>query len=244
MERRRAAIPVKRWTIVVVALVVAGAGALLYAMGTNYEVLEEGKLLPYSDGYVYRVRFFGFLEVYAEPSRRPDIPDVVTSFALMMLSGVALVTALALRTLASRASLPAARFFLLTAFGGAWFGADELLGLHESIGHNLRFLADLPGIVRPDDVIILVYGLVALGVLVAFRHVVLSSRSARPFFVAMCCAVLLVPVFDITGSGLEEAAEISAAAAMLAAFVVLAIDYLVLRAEGAARRNSARAGSG
>ena len=215
--------------MVVGALVLGAAGALLYALSMNYEVVAEGKLLPYSDGRIYLIRFFDAVDVYAEPSRRPDIPDVVTSFVLMVLSGAALVTALTLRTLASRGRPPASWFFLLTALGAAWFGADELLGLHESIGHNLQFLADLPGIVRPDDFIILVYGVVALSVLIAFRRLVLSSRSARPFFLAMCCAVILVPIFDITGSPLEEAAEIAAAAAMLAAFVVLAIEQLLVR---------------
>jgi peptidoglycan/LPS O-acetylase OafA/YrhL len=211
------------------AILAAAFGVLLFLMASTVEVLDEGKLLPYTDGHIYRLRFFGFLEVYAEPSRRPDIPDVFTTFVLMTLSGVALVTAVALKWGRAAAEESAARFFLVVWVGAAYLGADELLGLHESLGHNMRFLLSVPGITRPDDLILLIYGMVALGVLIAFRDVVLSSRSARPLFVALICALVLVPIFDITGSFFEEPAEMAAVATMLAAFVVLAVDHLVPR---------------
>ena len=211
------------------ALLAGAAAVVLYLMASSVEVLQEGKLLPYTDGHIYRLRFFGWLELYAEPSRRPDIPDVFTTFVLMTLSGVALVTGVALKWARGFSDQAPSHFFLIVWLGAAYLAADELLGLHESIGHNLRFLLGVPGITRPDDFLLLIYGLVALGVLFAFRDVILSSRPARPLFVALVIAVVLVPVADITGSFLEEPAEMAAVATMLAAFVVLAVDHLVLR---------------
>jgi hypothetical protein len=225
----------RHWAVAAAAVGVCALGALLYGMASSVEVLDEGKLLPYTDGHIYRLRFFGFLELYAEPSRRPDPADVFTTFVLLTLSGVALVTGLALHAAGGGNYDVSPRFFLLTWVGTAYLAADELLGLHESLGHNLPFLLALPGIQRPDDFILLVYGLVALAVLIAYRGVILSSRRARPYFAALLVAVMLVPVLDITGSILEEAAEIAACLLTAAAFIVLAMDHLVLRRESQRR---------
>jgi hypothetical protein len=41
----------------------------------------------------------------------------------------------------------------LSAAAAIWLGLDEGLALHETIGHDLGFLADLPWVRAPDDVI-------------------------------------------------------------------------------------------
>jgi hypothetical protein len=223
-----------RWAIVAGAIAVGCAlGALLIGMATTLEVLEEGKLLPYSEGHIYRLRFFGFLELYAEPSRRPKIPDVVNTFILLSLSGVMLASGLAMRSAGERGRR-AARFFLLVWLGTAFLGADELLGVHESVGHNLPFLLSIPGIQRPDDFLLLLYGAVGLGAVIVFRDVVLFSRRARPVFAVAIAAALFVAVLDVLGSPWEEAMELVASTGMLGGFILLAVDYLTLVLPGAA----------
>ena len=93
---------------------------------------------------------------------------------------MALMTALLLGAVGSRARLR--RFFGFAAGGLAFLAADELFAIHETVGHNLRFLADLPGVERPDDVVFLSYGLAVLVFAWLFRDILLQNVAAVRLF--------------------------------------------------------------
>ena len=67
-------------------------------------------------------------------------------------------------------------FFLLLGAGLAFLALDELFALHETIGYNLDFLADLPGVKSPEDVVFAAYALPALGFFLYYRDIFAASH--------------------------------------------------------------------
>jgi len=110
-----------------------------YAFSKNYEILAEGRLLSYTEGEVVQVRFFDAFTLYVARESRV-LSDVVTTIALAMLAGIALLAvALVNRKPATDASVKA--FFLVCLLGAPYLAADESMAIHETIGHNMQFLA-------------------------------------------------------------------------------------------------------
>ena len=104
-------------------------------------------------------------------------------------------------------------------------------GGHESLGHNLRFLATLPGVHRPDDVIVALYALAALAFLVVFRRIILSSIGARLAFGVAVVPLVLAPAADVLAIGqTEELLEALASMLLLAGFMLLTVEQLRLAA--------------
>lgn len=128
-------------------------------------------------------------------------------------------------------------FFLVVWLGTGFLAADELLGGHESLGHNLRFLAELPGVHRPDDAIVALYVPAAVAFIVVFRRIILASKGARIGFGVAVALLVLAAVADVLGVGqTEELLEALASMSLLAAFMLLTIDELRLAAASIAER--------
>jgi hypothetical protein len=160
---------------VIAVVIVLAAGAIL--VGSTYRIVDEGELLSYTAGYVYRVELLGMFELWAEPEVKARI-DVFNSLVLVSLSSMALLAAILIEVASPDASPKTRRFFLATWIGLGFLGLDELLGVHESVGHNLQFLRELPAVDRPDDAVFALY-VVPAAVYIAYFRNTIAARAGR-----------------------------------------------------------------
>jgi hypothetical protein len=209
---------------IVVAIVVL-AGALLSVAPSLYEVRDKGRdLVPYDGGLVYEIRLADTATVYADGDSRTD-PDMVTGVALAALSAVALMTFLLLSSAGRGPDVR--RFYGLTAAGLAFLSADELLSLHETVGHNLQFLRDvLPAAGRPDDVIVMAYAIPAVAFLMHFRDVLFATRRLKLLVGASLALFAISAVGDARSVPIEEPAELAASVCAVAAVITLVSGHL------------------
>jgi len=135
-------------------------------------VIEHSSQLSFlPQGYtVERVRLLG-IEAYVETSLGPS--DMATA-ACLLLAGVPLLWLA--RQLRADGD-PAATLFATAGIGALYLAADDLLSVHETIGDNLGFLANLPVIDHPDDAIFGLYGLVVFAFI--WRHRGLADGTRR-----------------------------------------------------------------
>jgi hypothetical protein len=216
----------------VVALAVAA-----YAVSKNYEVVREGRLLPWP-GHVAEIRFFGTFTLFVNQERTRPL-DVMDTTLLAMLAGT-LFFALRLLRRAAAGSPRERAFLALGLVGALWLVADESLALHETIGDNLRFLARVPGAHRPDDVIFASYVVPAAAFAIVFRRLMLATRTATLLFGAAAALFVLAGLFDVAGIGADELAEPLSSACLLAGFTHVALG--ILRAGGVIRAPAAAGG--
>lgn len=206
--------------ILLVALLAGLVGSFL----SSYEVLEKGQLLPYSEGKIYKVRFGGGLTLYVEPELKPSL-DLLNSFLLTGVGFIALTFAV---ILAASGEGTGSRFwfFVVGFLGSSYLVADETLGLHETIGHNLPFLAGLPLVERPDDVVVVLFALPAAAFLFLFRTVILASRAASALFAVSLLVFLAAAAADLLDLPGEEAAEVLVTICLAAAMLLLGLHHL------------------
>lgn len=165
--------------------------------------------------------------------------DVVTSALLLALAAVNLTALTIVRRSADRPPRPLLRFLAIGAAGAVVLALDELLGLHETVGHNLPFLARLPGVEHADDVVFALVPLAAAAFLIAFRGVLLASRGARRLFALGVGLALVAAAIDMANpNGYEEPVELFAVLCLLAGFATLAVEQAAaaIRAERAPER--------
>lgn len=183
--------------------------------------VQRGQLLPFFEDYeVSRVRFFG-MEFYADTSA--GVADLLTVTAL---AGVACALCAVALVLARRGATQAGTLAVAAA-GAAFLAADDLLGAHESVGHNLGFLAALPVVDHPDDVITGLYGLIV--VTFAWRHRRLADKTPRWPWLAGAAAGAFAVAHDLLPlhlSRAEEAAEVIAGLALLVGVAFVAARQL------------------
>lgn len=209
------------------AAVLIGLGLVFFAyhLLKDYEVLEKGRLLPYAEaGTIYKVRVGGWLTFYVDPEIHPRFyPDLLDAYMLTGVAFVSLTFAVILMTAGHGAGSTSVRFFLVAFVGFSYLVADELLGIHESIGHNMQFLRRLPLVHRPDDVLILAMA-VPVGLFVFyFRSLLLASRRAVVALAAGVLCFLVAAVSDLFAWPIEAASEVLASACLLAAFLLLGL---------------------
>ena len=89
-------------------------------------------------------------------------------------------------------------FLALLAVGMGFLALDEQLGVHETIGSNLDFLVDIPGVGSPEDVIFALYAVPVTAFLVRYRALLLASP--RGLFLAFVGILLFA-----AAAGLELA---------------------------------------
>ena len=188
----------------VVGLLVAVA--LIAAPGPPYELRGEASV-PYNAGTVKEVRVLGSMTVYVDGEPKPGA-QVIAAIGLLALAAASFTTALALSLAGAVTRLR--NFYLLVALGLGYAGIDELFAIHESIGHNLQFLADVPGITRPDDVVIALYLLPIALFAYAFRDFLLSHRAASILMAAGLALFAMSSAADIASLHVEEYLELIA----------------------------------
>jgi hypothetical protein len=217
----------QRALAVCAAVGVVVAVAVVSFAPSLYEVVRSGRdLVPYSSTYLYEVRVLDAFTLYATPETRPSL-DKLSAVGLVAAGTMIFMAFLLLR--AARADIRVRQFFAFASAGLAFLAADELFGIHELIGHNLRFLADLPGVTRPDDVVFALYTIPLAVFAWSFRDFVRSHRTAAQLFGIGLAFFAVAVVGDIRSSGVDEPAEGLAAACLLAGLV--AITATVLRRE-------------
>jgi len=205
------------------ALVIA-AGLAMLALPSFYEVVDEGRdVRPYDSGKVYEIRIADRVTVYAAEESRPKL-DSITGSVLVALATACLIALLVLRASGGDARLRL--FYALAAAGFALLALDEFFAVHETIGHNLLPLADLPGVERPDDVIFALLMVPALAFVYAFRDILLETRRTRTLFGGALLAFALAALSDIAGLAADEPLEVVCGALILGGFASLLATHI------------------
>src|SRR5215207_1688318 len=208
--------------MIVAAVATVALAAVLFSASSLYDVVDKGKgppIVPYEGGgVVYKVRVLDLFNVYADEESRPA-PDKLSSVGLVAAASMSLMTLLLLT--AAGAGARRRRFYAFATAGLALLAADELFAFHETLGHNLRFLADLPGVERPDDLVFLSYAL-PVGVFAwLFRDIFLADRLTVQLLAVGAVFYAVAAAGDIAGVGVDEPAEGVAAICLLAGLVIL-----------------------
>jgi len=192
---------------------------LMFFSPSLYEVVDTGRdLRPYESGVIYKIRVADSVTVYAAAESKPDM-DAISGSVLVALATAALFAALLLAALGAERRLRL--FYGLASAGFAFLAVDEFFAIHETVGHNLIFLANVPGIERPDDLIIAAYLVPAAAFLYYFRDIMASSRRAIAFFAAAVSLFVLAGACDLAGLILDEPLEVLSAACITAGFATL-----------------------
>lgn len=217
----------RRRLIVASVAIVLTLAALVYLAPSLYEVQAKGKgppLVPYEgSGLVYKVRVLDLFSVYADEESRPA-PDKLSSIGLVAAATMCFMSLLLLGAAAGDRRLR--RFYAFATAGLAYLAADELFAFHESLGHNLRFVADLPGVERPDDVVFLSYAVPLAIFAWAFRDVLTAQRRAVQLFAVGTAFFAVSVVADLAGVSIDEPAEVVASLLLLAGLIVLTATVL------------------
>jgi hypothetical protein len=209
--------------VAVIALLVV----LASLSSSLYDVRAKGKgppIVPYEGtGVVYKVKVLDTFTIYADEESRPVL-DKFSSIGLIGATTMLLMTLLLLN--AAGADRRLRRFYAFATAGLAYLAADELFAFHETIGHNLQFLADLPGVERPDDVIFFSY-VIPLAIFAwTFREVLFSERRAVQLFAVGAGLYAISVVADLAGVGIDEPSEVLASCCLAGGLVVLTAAVL------------------
>jgi hypothetical protein len=194
----------KTFVVLGIAVLCGLALVAVLAQGSAYEVRGEVSV-PYDAGTVEEVRVLDAFTVYADGEPKPGA-SVMAGIGLIVLGTAAFVTGFALRFAGARRLW---RFYWLASVGFTFAGLDELFAIHESIGHNLRFLADVPGVSRPDDLVMLLYLIPVAAFGYTFRDVFLGDRRARAALAIGAGVFALSAIADAASAGktIEEGLE-------------------------------------
>jgi hypothetical protein len=212
----------RRRLIVASVVVLVFLGVLAEAAPSLYDVQSKGRgppLVPYEDsGLVYKIRVLDVFNAYADEESRPT-PDKLSSVGLVAEASMSLMTLLLLN--AAAAAPRVRRFYAFATAGLAFLAVDELFAFHETLGHNLRFLADLPGVERPDDLVFLSYSIPLAIFAWAFRDILFAERTAVSLFAVGTVLYGIAVVGDIAGVAIDEPAEVVASACLAGGLVVI-----------------------
>jgi hypothetical protein len=224
------------------ALLIGAAviGVLLIALPFVTEIVDKGRnLRPYPSDGVRKLLVLDEITIYIDSESRSVGPDLISGIALIALATAAAMTLLLLGLAGATGRL--LEFYTVTALGLLLLGLDEMAGLHESVGHNLPFLADIPGVEHPDDIIFALYWIPAVLYVVWFRDVLLGTQLTRRLFITGVVMLALAGAADVAGSSFDDLFEVLSAAGIGGGLVVLMAKHL---ADGLRLRElRARAGS-
>lgn len=218
---------VKRSYVLISFLIfIALAGVIfLYLCFNNIEILEKGELLSYTTGEIYKVRFFNSFIVYIEREVL-TIPDYLNIYLLAGMTFICFTFSIIATVIGKDVSSKFFWFFLVLFLGLSYLFFDEMVGIHETLGHNLRFLMSLPFVKRPDDFIIMLYAIPAGFFLIYFHRVILSSRKAVFCFSLTVIAFLMAALSDLLTIHFEEFFEILSSLFLVIGILIIGLDYI------------------
>jgi hypothetical protein len=208
-------------------ILVAGllAGAILTALALQGSPFaDRGTVeVPYPAGEVHEVRVLGAVDVRVDGEPKLGA-SVFGAIALFMLATASFVTFAALRMAGARRQIRA--LWLIAAAGLAVAAADELLAIHETVGHNLPQLADVPGVKRPDDLLMLLYLPAVMTFAWAFRDVLRERRLTYVCLSAAGGCFVLSIAADLASVHIEEWFELLAGLFIAAGLIALMHQHL------------------
>jgi hypothetical protein len=205
------------------AIAIISLAVLLAEARSLYEVQDKGNIAPYESGKVYKLRVLDRFTVYADEETRPEA-DTPSSAALVAATTMTLMTVLLLN---KTGGAPRVRhFYTFATLGLAYLAVDDIFGMHETIGHNMQFLADVPGVERPDDLIFALYTIPTAIFVWRFRDVLLAHRQAVRLFAVGGALFMVSVAADLMGTPVDETTEILTAACLLAGFVIMTAAVL------------------
>lgn len=213
----------RKIAIAVVALLLV---VLAFAAYESADVLESGHILPYTKARAERVEVLGGpkLTVQVEP---PSRVDSLTTACFFGLAAVALLMSLMLRGIEGRQR--ERWFWAAIVVGSVYLGLDELLGVHESIGANMRFLADIPGVHTPEDVVISLYAIPGLIFLYLFWDLLRASRLGLRLLIAGFALYVFSAALDVLDTLMDEQlVELASIVVLFSGFLVIAMRELRL----------------
>lgn len=217
----------RRLIVASVVAVVVLLIVLVSVAPSLYEVEAKGKGPPIvsyeGTGVVYKIKVLGTFTLYADEESQPNL-DNLSSIGLIAAATMCLMTLLLLS--AAQGDPRLRRFYLFATAGLAYLAADELFAFHETIGHNLQFLADLPGVERPDDVIFFSYSIPLVIFAWAFRDVLFAERRAVQLFAVGTALYVVSVAADLVGVAIDEPAEVLASYCLAGGLVVLTAAVL------------------
>lgn len=214
----------KTYAALAAGIAIVGLGLLMLLAPSLYEVVDKGHdIRGYDSGVIYKIEIADSVTVYAAEESQPDM-DHISGSALVALATASLMVALLLG--AKGGSRRIRKFYVFATAGLAFLAFDEFFAVHETIGHNLLFLSDFPGIERPDDLIIALYVIPAIAFLYYFRDVLTDSRRAIQFFLAALVGFVLAGLSDIAGLSVDEPLEVLTAAMIVGGFISLIVTHL------------------
>ena len=201
------------------ALAVLG---LLIAALASAEVLARGELLPYTPMTVERVEVLGGIELWVARESLVRL-DILNGLIL----GVGSLVAFSPRRGSGRASPRTFRFFFLLGLGLGYLALDEMLAVHETVGYNLDFLADVPGTNSPEDVVFALYAVPAVAFFVAYRDLMAVSRWGFRLVILGVALFGAAAVLDVLDAVIDEQwVEPPGSAALVAGFALVAARHL------------------
>ena len=212
--------------VALLAVVVFGIMCLSTA-----EVVDEGELLPYVKGYsIYRLRVLDKYEFFVEPDYKPR-SDALNAYVLVGIAFISLTFAVVIKVLSIGSARKAFRLFIWTFFGANYLAADEFLGIHETLGHNMQFLTTIVPIAeRPDDAIILFYTIPAFLFVCFFYKTLLASKAAVSLFVAALVMFAIAAVADGFALPIEEFCEMTSSLCIVSGVLSLGVHHIRSRA--------------
>lgn len=214
----------KTRALIAIAAVVAMAGVGMLAAPSLYEVVDEGDdIRPYDSGVVYEIRVADSVTIYAAEESRPNM-DSISGSVLVALAVASLITSLVLR--AAGKELRLRHFYALASLGFGLLAVDEFFAVHETIGHNLPVLTDLPGIERPDDALFSLLLIPAIIFVYGYRDILFGTRRQQWLFAAAFAAFALAAGSDIVGVAADEPLEVISGACILGGFASLIAGHL------------------
>jgi hypothetical protein len=211
-----------------IGLVLLGVVVLAYFAVRDHEFVPwEGERPSYDpEGVlVERVEVFGFELNVATEAERPR-GDVVTSYLLFATASATFLASLL--AVVTPGTSRARWLFLLASLGTGYLAVDEALEVHETIGANLLFLDEVPGIRRPDDLLFALYAVPVGAFVVTFRRELVASLPALALLAGALVGFVLAAIADLRDLGLENEVEAAGALLLLAGFITLAVDLVGL----------------
>jgi hypothetical protein len=215
---------VRTRALIAIAAVVTVAGIGMLLAPSLYEVVDKGEdVRPYDSGVVYKIRVADSVTFYAAEESQPDM-DAISGSVLVALTVASLITLLVLRTAGK--DLRLRRFYALASLGFGLLAVDEFFAIHETIGHNLPLLTDLPGIERPDDALFTLLVIPAIVFVYAYRDILFGTRRLQWLFAGAFAAFALAAGSDIIGVSADEPLEVISGACILGGFASLIAGHL------------------
>lgn len=201
------------WRIAAVVAGLAGLGLLAFVHEFAH-VVDRGKdLLPWSADVV-KIRFGESWTLYVDVQPQPPA-DIVNGVLLAAGGAAAVMAALLLRW--TRALRQLTVFYALIGGALIYLAFDELAAIHETVGHNLPFLTELPGVKSPDIAVFAAYAF-PVGYLVwRFRNVLSDEGPARRLLILAAALFVAAVGADVLSLPGEEALELTSTLVGLAA---------------------------